>query len=204
MKKILLVVLLNLFSGDCLSTDLGQLGTIYPIREVNLIDAIKTRFQRLQDNGEWNKIKDEYKNEMENKVNLPIGVQLPTSTENQFHIYNPEIILGYDIKDNQGKVLFNKGTRINPLKMSPLQRSLCFIDGNDQEQIHWVMEYCRDDLKFKRILISGNPLDIMKKTKKRFYFDQRGVLVNQFKIKSVPASIRQKGFVLYVEHFSIH
>ena len=108
-----------------------------------------------------------------------------------------------DITDADGKILFKAGTKVNPLEVKPLTKTLCFIDGDDPEQVTWLETYCGKDARNKLILVNGDYLAVTEKTGMRLYFDQRGYLVERFGIKAVPAVIRQSGKVLYVEEFPV-
>ena len=53
----------------------------------------------------------------------------------------------------------------------------------------------------KIILVAGSPIDEMTNRKRRFYFDQNGVLTERFGIRHTPAVVSQQGKVMQVrEH----
>lgn len=80
-----------------------------------------------------------------------------------------------------------------------LSKALIFYDGDDENQVHWVLE--RDNkLKGhdKLILVNGSVLSQEKIFKKSIYFDQAGKLTSRFEIKHVPALVKQEGTKLNI------
>ncbi len=190
-------------SFKALSTDLGQLGKSYPIIEPDLIETIKTMLQKKQDSGEMDVLNERLKGNAKTYVQRPPGVSLPKAAEYRGFAVDPTYTVSQDIRDAHGKVLFPAGYTINPLTIKPLTKALCFIDGDDVEQVQWLEKYCPDNYRFKRILVNGDFNLVTKKTKSRVYFDQKGYLISHFRIKALPAVVRQSGGLLYVEEFKI-
>lgn len=190
-------------SFDSFSKDLGVIGKTYPIIENNLIETIHKRLASKQKNGELDEIHNGMKQRAKNYVSRPTGVFLKRATEYRAVEINPVYTLDKDIFDADGKLLFKAGTKVNPLEIKPLTKILCFIDGDDKEQVLWLKKYCSKDVRNKMILVNGDYAKASKEMGMRLYFDQRGYLVNRFGIKSVPAVVRQSGKALYVEEFPV-
>jgi conjugal transfer pilus assembly protein TraW len=51
------------------------------------------------------------------------------------------------------------------------------------------------------VLVAGSPIELSRVLKHRVYFDQQGLYVRQFGIRTVPASVRQEGHVLRIDEF---
>jgi len=191
-------------SFDVIAKDLGVIGPSYPVIERDLIEVIHERIQQKTASGELGELHNGLKDRTKNYAKRPPGVSLPRALEYRAVEINPVYTLDKDITDADGKVIFKAGTKVNPLEVNPLTKTLCFIDGDDPEQVSWMKEYCSADIRNKMILVNGDYLGLTEKLNLRLYFDQRGYLVERFGIKAVPAVIRQSGKVLYVEEFPIN
>lgn len=199
MKLILLVLLFASFSLS--AKDLGIIGQAYPIIEKDLIEVMMARAQEKIDNGGLEEIHDELKSNTKKYVATPPGIKLPKTTQYRAVEINPVYTVPKDITDADGNIIAKAGTTVNPLEIKPLNKILCFIDGNDEEQIQWMLKHCTEDSRNKLILVNGNYAELSEKYNIRLYFDQKQVLINRFEIQSVPAVIRQSGKVLYLEEF---
>jgi len=197
-----LLVACTVFSS-VYATDLGQLGKSYLIAEPNLIDTIKAMLEEKQKNGELERMHNEWADNAKDYVRRPPSKALPKAQIYRAFGVDPTYTLPDDIKDAEGNVLYKAGFTFNPLKIKPLTKTLCFIDGDDQEQINWLEEFCGNAISFKRILVNGDYNDVTNNTKAKIYYDQNGFLVSHFRIEAVPAVVRQSGDLLYVEEFKL-
>lgn len=183
--------------------DFGVIGRPYPIEEEDLISVMKRKLLEKEKNGELIKEMQHFKNSSENFIKRPRGINLPRAQEYQIKAINISYIIPEDITDAEGKIIYKAGTAVNPLKIIPLSKALCFFDGNDLKQVEWVLESCGKYKLNKLIMTSGKWLDLSKKYQKRFYFDQQGLLVTRLGVSALPAKVRQKGDLLYVEEFPL-
>lgn len=190
-------------SCNATAKDLGVIGNTYPVIERDLIEVIHERIQQKTESGELDALHQGMTDRSKEYARRPPGVALPRAQEYRAIEVNPLYTLEKDITDADGKILFKAGTKVNPLEVKPLTKTLCFIDGEDPEQVTWLETYCGKDARNKLILVNGDYLAVTEQTGMRLYFDQRGYLVERFGIKAVPAVIRQSGKVLYVEEFPV-
>lgn len=202
--KVVLLVVLIASSDDALAKDLGLIGPSYPIIERDLIDVIHARIQNKIEAGELDALHQGLIEDSKSYAARPPGTILPRAQAYRAVEINPVYTLEQDITDADGKVLFKAGTQVNPLHIKPLSKMLCFIDGDDLQQVAWVKTHCSEDLANKLILVNGDYLAITKQLNRRLYFDQQGYLIARFDIRSLPAVIRQSGEVLYLEEFPIY
>lgn len=191
-------------SCDALAKDLGTIGKTYPITEPDMIEVIHNRITDKAESGELDQLHQDMQTRSKNYARRPPGVVLPRSQAYRAVEINPLYTLEQDIIDAEGKLLFKAGTKVNPLEIHPLTKMLCFIDGDDPDQVIWLETYCAQDIRNKMILVNGDYLAVTQEMGMRLYFDQRGYLVERFGIKSLPAVIRQSGRVLYLEEFPIN
>ncbi|MBA4162079.1 MAG: type-F conjugative transfer system protein TraW [Novosphingobium sp.] len=178
--------------------DYGQHATVWPVIEPDLLAQIHARLLHLEASGETAKLNDELKRRTIARVNRPTPVAgLGLASTIRRWSFDPTITVDTDIKDDKGRTIIARGTRVNPLDTVPLRAPLVFLDGDDQRQIDWALaRYGRTPAKF--ILVGGAPLELMKAKQRRFYFDQGGKLSGHFAIRAVPAVIEQTGRALTV------
>ena len=178
--------------------DYGQHGTLWPVIEPDLLAQIHARLLRLEASGETARLNADLKRRTIAKVNRPApvaGIGLAVAVR-RWSI-DPTITVDTDIKDDKGRTVIARGTRVNPLDTVPLRSPLVFLNGDDKAQIDWALaRYGKTPAKF--ILVSGAPLELMKGRQRRFYFDQGGKLSTHFAIRAVPAVVEQQGRHLLV------
>ena len=191
-------VLALVVASSAQARDYGQHGTIWPVIEPDLLAQIHARLLHLEATGETAKLNDELKRRTIAKVNRPTpvaGITLATTLRRWS--FDPTITVDADIRDDKGRTIIARGTRVNPLDTVPLRSPLVFLDGDDPRQIDWALSrYGRTPAKF--ILVAGAPLELMKARQRRFYFDQGGKLSEHFAIHAVPAVVEQQGRQLQV------
>ncbi|WP_032138652.1 type-F conjugative transfer system protein TraW [Rickettsia tamurae] len=175
--------------------DYGVRGHIFPIIEESLLEIIMARLKIAEQNGALEKMQEEFKNKVQQKISRPTAILTlaKTSINRNWH-YDPSFIQKTDIKDQAGKIIVKAGTSVNPL-----EKILIFIDGDDEQQIKW-----SNSKIGKLVLTSGNPIKLAKKLNKPVFFDQGGVLTTRFKIKAVPAIACQEGKLLKISEIKIN
>ena len=53
------------------------------------------------------------------------------------------------------------------------------------------------------VLTKGNPFKLMRECDRTVYFDQKGMIVKRFNVKTLPARITQKDKKLFIEEINI-
>lgn len=202
MKNGLLAVLIA-FSSFAQAEDLGRIGRTFPIVERDLIEVFKARAQARVDDGTWAKLMNGQTDKMKKYAARPHGLRLPRAMTYSIRYFDPTIELQNDIADATGKVLFKKGTRVNPFDTRNYTKTLCFFDGDDKAQVEWARTYCFEAEKAKPILTNGPVLDLIKTEKVMIYFDQYSTLVKHFGVKALPTTVRQTGKVMAVEEYEV-
>lgn len=174
--------------------DLGVCGEVFLIQEESLLEVIQAKLHALQKNGKLKEHQKDIVEKVKKGILHPQAVSGITTTKvARRFIYNPSIQVPYDLKDYEGHVFAQGGTRINPLKTHPLTKPLLFIDGEDAAQVKWALEQRASfGSEPKIILVKGSPFELMDRTQRRFYFDQGGVLVKKLGIAQVPACVSQE------------
>lgn len=205
MKKTLLVLLFLLSSKMAIAKDLGIHGNTYPITEKNLLEEIQEKLQEAKKDGRLEKFQDGVKKDMFSRANNPESVKgIVKAVSDREWLFDPSVSLPEDLKDQNGRVFYKAGTKVNPLDKVSLTRTLLFIDGDDKSQVVWALDqHRRRKGRAKIILVKGKIIDLMRKNKVRFYFDQGGLFVRKFSIKAVPAFIEQQGKMLKIKEVAL-
>ena len=191
-----------LLSSPSLARDYGQQGTHFPIIEPDLLEQIQSRLQTMDKNGDIDRLNQKLKARTIARVNRPKPVAgLVRATKATTRLFDPTITLQADILDHDGRRIWAKGTRVNPLDTVPLRAALIFLDGDDPAQLEWA--FAQKSKTAKLILTKGAPLQLMKARQRRFYFDQSGKLTAHFDIKALPAMVDQQGRMLRIRQFAL-
>ena len=177
--------------------DYGQVGTVFPLLEPDMLRVIELKLRSLQANGQLDAMNQRLRTRTEAKVRRPdpvAGIELATRARTW--LFDPSIVIDHDIRDHKGNLISAAGTRVNPLDYVVVTTPLVFIDGDDEAQLAWALK--RFDTKARLIMVKGAPLEAMTRHKRRFYFDQAGRLTAKFGITHVPAVVEQAGRTMRV------
>lgn len=186
-------------SSDVKMQDLGVVGKTYRITEIDLSAFIKSRLMEMEKNGSLDAINKDFFEQTKGNIKNPPGRKMGRALQKRVGFYDPRITLKTDIRDAKGRVIFRRGTTVNPLDIKAFNRVLCFIDGNDSVQVEWVRVNCPEGYLHRIILVNGSPETLAKKEKRRFYFDQQASLSRRFGIEALPAVVSMKGGKINVE-----
>ena len=195
-------VLLALFAAASVAPpaaakDYGQVGTVFPVIEPDLLRVIEAKLRSMQATGQIDAMNQRLADRTRAKVNRPDPVAgIERASKPRSWLYDPSIVIDHDIRDQKGQLVAAKGKRVNPLDYVVIKTPLVFIDGDDNAQVAWAMK--RYDDKAKLILVRGAPLELMTARQRRFYFDQNGTLTTKFGITAVPAVVEQAGKAMRV------
>ena len=181
--------------------DLGVIGKTSEVAERDLIEVIKDKLRHMEKTGELAKRQTEYKNRVMSGIEHPRpipGIQA-TETANT-HYYDPSMIVDQDIVTAEGKLMYPRGTKVNPLDYIGWNKYLLFVDARDAKQLAFSKRItAASDKPVKLVLVAGAPLELMRKWKMPVYFDQGGKLTSRFAITQVPAIVRQEGKRLRID-----
>lgn len=195
---------LFIFCKSASAKDFGVMGKVNPIKEEDLLHFIKKRLKTMQASGELQKINSNFRKRSYAKIMRPKPVKGITHTRvDRVFYFDPTIEITKTITDTNGNIIAKKGDKLNPLKYVKLTKWLVFIDGDDKAQVKWALDILEKRMNTKIVLISGSAIELMKKLKKKFYFDQYGKITSHFGIEHVPSFIKQKGLKLEIKEVAL-
>lgn len=185
--------------------NLGVWGATFPVVEQDIKEFIYARLNRMQQNGELEKIKTRFISNVKQHTLRPTPVENITTTDQpKTFYYDPTYVLTKTIEDDKGKTIAPAGVTINPLNTITLHGVLFFLNADDKRQIAWSLEYAKKHDYVKHILVRGNIKEVGGALGDRIYFDQGGLLTKQLGIKHVPCIVKQEGKKLQIQEFSLN
>lgn len=177
--------------------DFGIRGELFKIQEENLLSVIQKQLSKKTTEHSL----DPILHKLQTAALYPQSPLVPSAAAtHRIYYYDPTFFVNEPITDQNGVVLFQKGTKVNPLQNRNLSSGLLFFDGDNPFHLRWARtqpESC------KWILVHGNPFKLEEQEKRPVYFDQQGFSVSKFHIQHIPARITQEGLRLKIEEFSI-
>ncbi|CEG59222.1 type-F conjugative transfer system protein TraW [Legionella fallonii] len=201
--KAILIILCFVYLPCAYAKDLGVFGKTFVISEMDFMEYIQQKMKSMQENGEWKRVQNQFKKTVKKHINRPQPLNLPRATSDRTWLFNPAVTVPYDVKNAQGNIIIPKGTTVNPLDRVNLSSTLLLFNGDDTEQVAWVMQEQTKHPKVKLILISGSIKHTVNQMKQAVYFDLNGFLCEKFKITHVPALVYQVGNRLQIEEVSL-
>lgn len=196
----LLAALLPL-SSSAWADDLGVVGPTYEIVERDALELITSKLKQMEQSGDLTRYEESYKSKVVDSIEHPKPLTGFKSTETAgTHYYDPSVVTQKDIVDATGKVIYPRGTLVNPLDYIGWNTYLLFVDGRDEKQLEFSKKVVStSDRPVKVVLVAGEPLALMRKWKSTVYYDQGGELIKRFSIAQVPAIVRQEGKRLRID-----
>ncbi len=201
----ILLLFLFLPVSMALAEDLGVIGPLHEIAERDLIEVIQGKLRAMQESGELAKMENDYRDQVISGIERPRPVSgIIHSDTTKTHFVDPTFTLDRDVVDEQGRVMYSRGMKINPLDFAGLNQVLVFFDGDDEKQREFTLRSIAEEkLPVKPVLVSGAPLELMREWKREVFFDQGGILSRHFGITESPAVVRQDGKRLRVDEIRL-
>ena len=164
--------------------DFGIVGQTFILAENDVLNEIQHKLLHLEKSGKLYHLQKAMQEKGVKAAFRPSSIR--HTTEYRRWEYDPTYRVTEAIYDHNGQVLHPKGTAVNPLTKLPMELKVFFIDGEDKKQVRWAIKNY-DKQNSKIVLERGNPFELMKAEKIRFFFDQNAVLSKKLGIESVPA-----------------
>lgn len=188
-RTFLSTIIFSCLLGTAAAKNLGSIGSTWEIQEKDLLSLIDERLREQFDGKSEDEIKAEVQKRVEENVLRPPHTNLPRAREDSEREFDPSFTLERDLSDHNGKVFAHKGQVINPFDLIPFDRTLIFIDGDDETQVQWLERFQADTAIRKVILVKGHIRDINNRLDEWVYFDQNANLINRFGIKALPTVV---------------
>ena len=181
--------------------DLGVRGATWPVAEPDLLAQIEARLVEMERSGELVRLEQEARANARRKLEEPEPVSgIAPAREERSRLFDPAVTVARDIRTPDGAFIAAAGTRVNPLERMTLARDLLFVDGRREAEIAWALAHERPA---KIVLLAGLPLDLMRRHRRPFFFDQGGRLAARFGIAATPSLVAQDGARLRITEIPV-
>ncbi|MCY4548420.1 MAG: hypothetical protein OXC28_08625 [Defluviicoccus sp.] len=187
--------------GAVTAKDLGVRGATWPVAEADLLEQIEARLLEMERSGELARLEQEARASARRKLEEPDQVPgIAPAVEERSRLWDPGITVARDIRTAEGTLIAAAGTRVNPLERTTLVRDLLFVDGRREAEIAWALAH---DRPAKIVLLAGRPLDLMRRHRRPFFFDQGGRLAARFGLRFTPSLAEQAGSQLRITEIPV-
>lgn len=134
------------------SGDLGQIG---PVREIVEVDMIELMQQRIAE-VDWQEKRNEAYERFWQTVEY---TELPAAERSKTRRVDPSIRVEEDVVTPGGQVLAHAGETINPLDQRPFTRRLVIFDATVEEERQWVRNRPDDPDRMDILIATRMPRD---------------------------------------------
>ena len=187
--------------GAVSAKDLGVRGATWPVAEPDLLAQIEARLIEMQRSGALARLQEEARANARRTLEEPDAAPgIAPAREERSRLFDPAITVARDIRTSDGTLIAAAGTRVNPLERMTLARDLLFVDGRREAEIAWALSR---DRPAKIVLLAGRPLELMRRHRRPFFFDQGGRLAARFGLRLTPALVAQDGTRLRITEIPV-
>ena len=163
------------------ANDLGVYSRVWPIDEVNLKQTIAGQLQAI----DRQKIGVSLKSQVENLDARLQPQVLPLAKENSVTYFDPSVSLPHDIRVS-GRIIYKKGTWVNPLNWVRPKQDMLFFDGRDAAQLDFALAALkRFPYRLMPVMTAGKPIALSEKIHRPVYY-ANSALIQRFRIREVP------------------
>lgn len=196
------------FTTSAMCESIGVVGPVYPIEERDLLKVFEEKLKEKEKSGELARLQAEAQKRVVNSIEHPKPIDgISRAVKSKTFYFDPSITADKTITDPKGRIIVIAGTKVNPLDFINMSKHLIFFDARDVEQKAKAKElYEHYQGRVKLVLTGGSYTELMREWSKdeiRIYFDQKGVLVNKFRISHVPAIVSQEGKRLRIDEIAL-
>lgn len=194
-----------LLPGAAQARMLDPIGPLRPVAEPDLLELISGRLGQLERSGQLAVLQQRLLADTREAAVHPAPVAgLVTASEPHTSYLDPSVVLAQDIADGGGRLLFARGTRVNPLDALSWPGQLLFFDARDRRQLELAQRLLASgQAGIKPVLVGGSALELSRQWQRQVYYDQQGALVRRLQIHQVPALVRQEGRRLRIDAYGV-
>jgi conjugal transfer pilus assembly protein TraW len=185
----------------------GIRGQTHFIAENDMIDEIKTRMAKL----DMDKLKQNaYSNFWKAKGRF---LSLPQAKKNNSRNFDPSVVVTADISDRNGRIIVKAGSRINPVAVLPLTKTIVVFDATNAKNLAFVDQVLKEkDKEGRGVILISTMLDTvdafghLSTLQSRFH--RQVYLLNteirdRFGIDALPTTIVSNGKYLNVSEYNV-
>jgi hypothetical protein len=184
-----IIILLLTFSSASSAITVSK-GTTYEVIEPDLLLEIQQKAKQV----DWKKLQRNM------KLAQDIA-RLPIAQEDRSYYHTPITTLAFEVKDKNGKVLYPKGFKFNPLKYTTLPNQLIVL-GSPRHLKMVSSLSSLVSLDDTLLIANMNARVFIEKTNKRAFLLTKNA-IQRLGVKSVPAVISQQGDKFLIQEYKV-
>lgn len=180
-------------STSIFAADIEYLGQTWDFAEPDMLTEIYDKIANDKDKIEA-RMKANVEKEKRELENLSVKnpIELPRAEKNDIYEIDMTYTLDKDVYDGEGRLLYQKGYKINPSNYVRLSKSLVVIDSSDREQVEWLKrEHISNNIYFKILVCKGVIVPLIKELKQPV-FQYMDVMHQRLKLRHTPTIITQE------------
>jgi conjugal transfer pilus assembly protein TraW len=186
-------------------TKIENTGDVFPIKEENIVDLIKEHVENNKDKiqAKFDKLREEQKEKIQAYKPPDLSIELSPAREDAIRYPDPSYTLKENIMDAEGKVLYPKGYKFNPLHYINMTDRYVFFDYTRPEQVQWIKEKKYDEqLNVRLIVTNGRIFDAMKDFGREIFY-ANDLILKRFDVQATPTLAYQEGDRIKLEEYYI-
>lgn len=194
LRKPIIAMLGMLSLASVQAKDLGVQGNVWPIVEIDMRQLVAESASR----ADWGKVREEMTSSAKNYLDRIPGRILPAASETKTTWFDPSVVLTSDIQapvespdgTYSWKVLFPKGTKVNPLKTHRPLTAFLFFDGSKEDQVALVKAVlAKEPLRVVPVEAGMGKIKQTNETLKRPVFHANDAMINRFHVTNLPTLV---------------
>ena len=180
-------------------------GATWPVAEPDLLEQIEARLVDMERSGALARLEDEARESARRRLEEPDPAPgIAPAREERSRLFDPAITVARDIRAADGALIAAAGTRVSPLERMTLASDLLFVDGRREAEIAWALAREEESGRpAKIVLLAGRPLDLMRRHRRPFFFDQGGRLAARLRLRLTPVLVAQDGAQLRITEIPV-
>ena len=203
-KKILIIPLIFI-TLNARIIEMNNGGTTYEIKEQDIVEIFKKYIEINKE--KLAKKLDDAKHKAKERLRFykpkNLTISLTSAKENRVYYPDPTYTLDKDIKDINGKVIYPKGYKFNPLNYINLNLKYIVINFKNKTEVNWLKKQNYDDVNTMILLSDGNFIEANKILKKQVYF-LTNKIIERFGLEHTPSIVVQDGTKIKVQEFNLN
>ena len=187
-------------SADCLAAgnivQLETVGQTYPIVEPDVTQELKNQAKELAASART--ITENYQDYQPTDLH-----QLPPAKRNSSYLVDMHYTLKHDYLDGNGKIIYPKGYRFNPLNHLIIRSGYVVINGADPTQIKWFQNSpYADNLQAKLLISNGSAQQLVDTLQRPVYYLTKDI-AKRLQLRFVPSVIIPQNKQMLVTEIAI-
>lgn len=191
-------VVFSLSTFICFAQVIGTSGATYPVVEPDAYEELMEKVKKIN----WEQIKKRYEQSI--KRNLHVDFSVGRATEDRTFTVDLTYTLPYDIVTEDGKVLYPKGFKFNPLDYLEFPYQIVFFNADSKTEIAWLKSqpwFDNPDVFY--IVVKGEVLAAEKALNKTV-FAATPLVIEKFNISKTPSLLTVQGRQVVIREIGVH